>query len=978
MVMMRMNLNTEQKQAITHVKGPLLIIAGAGTGKTTVITERIKRLISQGVSPSSILALTFTEKAAREMQERIDVALPLGVTDIWVTTFHAFCDRILRNEGIHIGISPSYKLFTQADSVLFFKNSLFSYPMNYFRPLGNPNKFIQSLLTHFSRLKDEDIDSKRYKNWVSKLQNKNKHEKEELSQWIELSTLYELYETQKRKENIMEFSDLVSETLHLFRKRPHVLKRYQQQFNHILVDEFQDTNVAQYRLLSLLVGSKNISSITVVGDDSQSIYKFRGAAVSNILSFIKDYPKAKRIVLTKNYRSTQEILDSAYRLIRHNDPDTLEVQLKISKNLKAIRRQGFEPELLLNNHVSEESEAVVNKITELHAEGYNWKDFALLTRANSHLEPIIRILKRKGIPYQFSGPALLFSQKEVRNLISYLRLLKDLTDSVSMYRVLTNQIFSIHPRDILMILSFSKKYSLSLFEACEIVVGSISTDSSKTYYLPFITKDTKDKITVLITMIYRHIALLDKDTAGQILFYFLEDTGLLKKMASAETETEDRFVKNITELFNQLKSFENEQDNASVSAFITWIDLAIEVGESPLISSEDKTEDDAVHLMTVHASKGLEFPVVFLINTVMGRFPTYERKEQLPIPEDFIQEILPIGDYHLEEERRLFYVGVTRARNRLFISASKYYGEGKRSRKLSVFTEELFGKTEKELSRINKNILDSEAQLSLLDYFSVKNTDEEEIVRMKKRMVNYLSYSQLDTFLLCPLKHKYQYELRLPTAPSPALSFGKTIHEVLRSLYQLKIQKETVNRKTTNQLLDIYWESAGYQSKKHEALAKKGAKDMLAQFYNNEYKRNTSETKATEQRFSFNLTPDCKMLGVFDRIDEKGDKLEIIDYKTGKMPSEKSLEKSLQMTVYALGATEKGIYNRRPEDILLTFYYLKEGKKYTSKRTAEMLKKAKQTLVMYKQDMETSKQEPTPGKHCDFCEFKNICPAWEE
>src|SRR3989344_6332732 len=286
----QIKLNPEQTKAVEYAKGPLLIIAGAGTGKTTVVTERIKYLISQKLAkPEQILALTFTEKAAQQMEKRVDIALPYGTFGLWISTFHSFCDRILRNEALNIGLLPNFKLMTEAESYLLLKKNFWRFKLNYFRPNGNPYKFIEGLIQHFSRLKDEDISNESYLTFV-KTQNSNvktqksekvEEEKEEIQKYLELAEAYKVYEELKIKEGVMDFSDLISNTLKLFRSRNSVLIKYQEQFKYILVDEFQDTNYAQYQLVKLLAPPDAQINLAVVGDDSQSIYKFRGAAISN-------------------------------------------------------------------------------------------------------------------------------------------------------------------------------------------------------------------------------------------------------------------------------------------------------------------------------------------------------------------------------------------------------------------------------------------------------------------------------------------------------------------------------------------------------------------------------------------------------------------------------------------------------------------------------------------------------------------------
>ena len=354
-------LNKQQLEAIEHGEGPLLIIAGAGTGKTTVVTERVKWLIGQSrVKPAEILALTFTEKAAREMEERIDVALPYGYTQMWVLTFHSFCDRVLRDDGLHVGWDTDFTLLGEADAIALFRKHIFKFDLDYFRPLGNPNKFIEGILQHFSRLADEDVVPGEYLKWAQKFSG----DKLEKQKWQELARVYQQWSELKIKEGVLEFGDLITYTLQLFRQRPNVLAKYQQQFKYILVDEFQDTNYAQNQLVILLAQSRK--NLTVVADDDQAIYRWRGAAVSNVIQFRKIYPRAKLVTLVQNYRSTQEILNRAYDLIQHNNPDRLEVKEKIDKKLVAVRHIKGEPVQFLHaDRVENEADAIVRQILDL-------------------------------------------------------------------------------------------------------------------------------------------------------------------------------------------------------------------------------------------------------------------------------------------------------------------------------------------------------------------------------------------------------------------------------------------------------------------------------------------------------------------------------------------------------------------------------------------------------------------------------------
>ncbi len=498
-------LNKQQLEAVRHKKGPLLIIAGAGTGKTTVVTERIKFLIEKDLAkPSEILALTFTEKASREMEERVDIAMPYGYTQMWISTFHSFCDRILRDEALQIGLNPKYKLLTSAESIQLVRDNLFKFKLKYFRPLGNPTKFVSGILQHFSRLQDENISPLEYLRWANTQRTtrdkKTDEQKLELDKWLELANAYVAYDKLKTKEGLMDFGDLIAKTVLLFKKRSNVLKQYQKKFKYILVDEFQDTNIAQNELVKLLAGKDK--NITVVADDDQSIYKWRGAAISNVVQFRKNFPKTKIVTLTKNYRSAQEILDKAYDLIQHNNPNRLEVVENIDKKLKAeSQKQNAEIKFIHSDRVENEADEVAKEIAQLTADRttsdggrvkqsetsdssdvdrYEFRDIAILVRANNHAEPFIRAFQRHGIPHQCLGPGKLFKQAEIVDLISYLKVLFDFDDSVAFLNVLSIEHFDISAKDLVKIGGYARRYNSSLFEACEKIDEiSVSDDTKK-------------------------------------------------------------------------------------------------------------------------------------------------------------------------------------------------------------------------------------------------------------------------------------------------------------------------------------------------------------------------------------------------------------------------------------------------------------------------------------------------------------------
>lgn len=979
-------MNPSQKQAVEYNNGPLLVVAGAGTGKTTTLVEKIKHLINEKLAkPEEILCLTFTEKAAYEMEERVDRAMPYGYFQMWISTFHKFADEILRDDIYHLGLNPAYDLMTGPQSILFLKKNLFKLDLKYFRPVSNPTKFVEGLLQHFSRLHDEDISPEEYERWVTQISNAHPPDggpianEEELEQFQELSRAYTAYQQLKIDHDVMDFDDLIYYLIKLLRERPNVLKQYQKKFRYVLVDEFQDTNIAQYELIKLLCPPETKPNLTVVGDDSQAIYKFRGASVSNILDFMEDYPTATQVSLLDNYRSNQTILDHAYRLIQNNNPDTLESKLGISKELVGHAKDTKDAvQFELFSHGEQEASWIAETIVQLKAsDEYEFKDFAILVRANNHSDPIINALKTEGIPFQFLGPGTLFKQPEVKDLIAYLTLLSDLDDTVSLYRVLSMEHFSLDGEDLIHLLSFAKKISQPLFQATEIAVSFFYEEWWEEEYevyrehLPLIHEQTREKLIVILSMIKRHIERMKKDTAGEIVYQFLDESKYLTKLGNPENEYEQRKTLNVTKFFQKVKSMENEIEDSSVFAAVEYLAMSLEMGESPLASDSDATPTNAVNILTVHGSKGLEFPVVFMTNLINGRFPTRRRREQIPIPESLIKETMPSGDFHILEERRLFYVGLTRAKERLYLTASEMYGEGVRKQRVSPFVGETVG--EENVAGKTAKKSEEKEQLSIFDF---KKKEEDPPIPIPTE-VKSLSYSQLNTYEFCPLKYKYQYVLKIPTTPHGSASFGSSVHNTLQKFYKLYAEDQEIGLPHLMNLLEASWIPIGYRSREEQKRQKEEARQMLENYFHSFHSQEIA-VMDLEKMFKIKVGSDIFLTGKIDRVDEKGDgAIEIIDYKTGRMPDDKKLKKDMQLAIYAMAASDYGLYQKPIEKINLSFYYLAHREKITLQRTEEDIHDVKMKVRDIAEKIRDGHFPPNTGKWCDSCDFRMICEAWE-
>ncbi|QQS39019.1 UvrD-helicase domain-containing protein [Candidatus Woesebacteria bacterium] len=957
-------LNNEQLKCVKHNKGPLMVVAGAGTGKTTVIVERIKYLImNRGINPSDILALTFTEKAASEMEERIDVALSLGYSQMWISTFHSFCDRILRQEALAIGLTTSYDLMTTSETMRFITKHLYDFDFKYYRPLGNPNKFIKGLCQHFSRLQDEDVTADQYCDWVKSNDNKKHTEDEqiEVKKWNELSNAYKKYCDLKIHEGKMDFGDLITNTLKLFRVRPNILMNYQKKFSYILVDEYQDTNIAQNELVKMLANDDE--NITVVLDDDQSIYRFRGAAVSNAIQFRNSFPKVKTITLINNYRSRQEILDNAYNLIQFNNPDRLEVVEKINKKLISKIAGKGEVKFIHEANAENEARVVADEIFRMTRDDYQYNDVAILVRANDHASSFINALARKNIPYQFLGPGKLFLQKEIQEIIAYLKVVNDPDDSLSLFRLIASDYFAINVRDLKKITSYARKKNKSLFEVLEDDLRDIS-----------ITKG-KSGITKIYKLLQRHIELSEKSTAGSLVYTLLDETGMLKRLLDPDTPDVEKITKNISKFFDKLKNFETKTENANVQSVVEWIDLMIEEGESPAAAEIDWINNNAVNILTIHSSKGLEFPCVFLVNLVSQRFPTSDRKDQIPIPDGLIKEVVSSGDHHLQEERRLCYVGVTRAQEKLYLTAADYYGEGKRTKRLSPFIFETLG------DEAIRSEVENSVQLSFADY---KKTDDRKVEQVNEKLhIDYLSYSQIQTFEICPLHYKLKYLLNVPTPKTAPISFGVAIHQTLNDIYKHAVNGVNVTDKLAQEFLEKNWVSEGFTHKIHEDLYRKKGRAYIQDYVLKSF-RKQSLPIAVEHSFLVNLTDpkhkgrSLKIGGKIDRIDRLPQGvLRIVDYKTSEdVPSQREVDKNDQLTFYALAASKikEPPFNVTAEKIILCLYYFENQSMITSVRGADQLSDFENKIFRIREDIENSDFSCSHSYICQKdCEFSNFC-----
>ena len=1343
------NLNKEQKEAVLSGEGPLLIVAGAGTGKTTVITERIIFLIERGLAkPEEILAVTFTEKAAAEMEDRVDRLLPFGYHELWISTFHAFCEKVLRDNGLDIGLPGNFKLVDQTAAWLLVRQNLDKFSLDYYRPLGNPMKFIHALLSHFSRCKDQMIYPEDYLKYADELKSNltDLPEGAEVERIKEVASAYHTYQKVLLDNNLLDFGDLINYCLQLFQKRPAILAKYRDRFKYILVDEFQDTNWAQYELIKTLAAPRN--NLAVCADDDQclpgnafvavrdgekeiraikkgdevltavgkghigiakinkifkqkkkaniltvktrsgfqiqvtdnhkmfcfvpqvhknhqycyvylmhrqglgwrmgttndliirtklersvdkilaikafktevearyyetlwslkygvptscfqareniviqgdlllklyqdlavennvrrmakdlnidldshhfcleavtrgskirikinlricqrsyrskehvkrkkelllnplikhcltvetsdsstiskmtkaglhlrkakkgmalriehqdlqelgriaqhlqkltggiietkfnlalknplagdknrwrsfpallipaknlvlghylpvktgreiiydeiisiserervetvydleidrthnffangvvvhnSIYKWRGASVSNITQFKQDFPSAREVFLVKNYRSSQNILDLAYNFIQANNPNRLEFISGINKKLKAQNEGEGVVEHLHFKNLGQEAAGVAQKIAEILRQDKEatFNDFVILVRANDTANPFARALERAGLPYQFLASQGLYFKPIILDMIAYLKLLDNYHESSAVFRVLSWPVWDIAPEELMQLTHFSHQKTQSLFETISgfaLVKG--------------ISPKTANSLNKFLAQVRKHTEMAREKNVTEIFLAFLEDSGYLKHITKQETLQQDQSkledLEFLTQFYKKLKEFEQANPDGSLKNFMNQFNLELESDEQGKLAFDPDQGPDLVRLMTIHSAKGLEFKYVFAVSMVDRRFPSTERKDPIEISEALVKEKLPEGDVHLQEERRLCYVAMTRAKKGIFFTSADDYG-GARKKKISQFLAEM-GFTPAPIT--GKAVADLEPPKKIVKKPSLK------II-----LPEHFSFTQLAAFDTCPYQYKLAHILKVPVRGRPSFSFGKSIHNTLHEFLtrveesKAKTQENLFGASPTAsspvapavseaELLKIYdeqWLDEWFDSKKQKQdyyqEGKRILKDFYQQFLKGRPKIFQYQGKpALEVEFKLKLG-DYTIKGKIDRIDEVEGGVRLMDYKTGASEGKEKISKSdkTQLLLYQIAAEESLGLN----PVELCYYYLDGGGLVSFLGSEKEKDDLKTKIIADIEEIKHSDFAPNPGWHCQFCDFRSIC-----
>ena len=648
-------LNDKQYEAVINTEGPCLVIAGAGSGKTKVLTHKVAYLIEEkNVKPWEILAITFTNKAANEMKERVAKLVGDQAKDLWMGTFHSICVRILRKQIDRLGFDTSFIIFDTSDQKTLVKKIIKE------KNLDDKLYSDKSVLYEISNAKNEMLDPDKY---TAKVRGDFRKEK--------IAEIYEIYQKRLKENNAIDFDDIINFTIKILLDNPDLLDYYSGKFKYVLVDEYQDTNKAQFTLVSLL--ASKYGNITVVGDNDQGIYSFRGADITNILNFEKDFPGTRIIKLEQNYRCTQNILNAANEVIKNNET-------KYEKKLWTKNEEGNLPKVYRADTAYDEANYIVRQINTLKMEEYyKYSDFAVLYRMSTQSRVIEDALMREDIPYKIVGGLRFHERKEIKDIIAYLRLIQNFSDNLSLTRIINEPKRGVGRTSLDNIENLAVSNETSMYEIIK---------NADKYGLSRVFSNTRDFINTIEELHQKIESLKVSDLIKEVI----NKTGYLKNLELENTVEAETRIQNIDEFITEAVEFENEAAEPTLREFLEGITLSADI---------DNVEDseESVTLMTLHSAKGLEFPVVFLVGMEEGVFPGYKS----------------IGEpKELEEERRLCYVGITRAKENLFLTCSK---------QRTIFNSTSYNAVSRFLKEIPASMLDGYEQIEDRSYGNYDDTD---------------------------------------------------------------------------------------------------------------------------------------------------------------------------------------------------------------------------------------------------------------
>ncbi|HUP83316.1 MAG TPA: ATP-dependent DNA helicase [Candidatus Limnocylindria bacterium] len=944
-------LNREQRRAVTHRDGPQLVVAGPGTGKTEVITRRIAWLVAtRRARPSEILALTFTDAAADEMQARVDLLVPYGHAGAAIHTFHALGDRLVREHAFELGLPGDARLINRAEAVVLLRDNLFALGLERYRPLGDPTRFLGALVDLFGRAKEEGVDPRHLADYAARVAERatDPATQDAAGALVEQAAAYAAYQDLLGRHGLIDHGDQLSLAARLLGERPAVRDDVVKRHRYLLVDEFQDMNHAQLELLLAL--TPNGRNVTVVGDLDQAIYAFRGAASDNVRRLSDAHPDVTRIVLRRNYRSRQPIIDAATRLIDHgprphiNGADVRQVAARRARNPRPVRLATYATP-------AEEADGVATAVAAQIASGVAPRDIAVLARSNAEIEPLVRSLNMLGLPVRTRTPADFFAQPEVRPLVAFLRCVADPTVSIELYVLATAWPYNLGGERLTALLADARRAHVPLWDS----IVRLAHDATPKGSDVFVAAARR-----LVTHLRAAIESSHQRSAGEVLYEQLRRTTALARLAASENAAAARSV---ARFFDLVRSRSMLLADARVAALVPHLNELIDVADP--VGDDGPLDLNAVSVLTIHRAKGLQFRVVHLTGLVDGRFPVHSRPPVLSVPWPELHGIPAVsGEDRLSEERRLCYVAMTRAMDDLTLSSHRA-GPGSRGRRRpSPFIAEALDLP------VEKSVepLDPARQLVAPPSMTPPTPTIAEMP------ASSFSFSMLEEYLDCPERYRLRHVVGLPTPPHHALTYGRALHATV-AWFHLRVA--ATGTPTDAELAEEFrrnWLSEGFLSREHEEARFGAGLRALATFRARSLAQ-PANVVAIERPFEFSLDG-MRIRGRFDRLDEDGAGTVIVDYKSSDVRDQrKANEKarnSLQLQTYALA------HQQRTSDLpsAVQLHFLESGLVGEAAPEPARLEKAREKLRGAMAGIAVKDFDPRPNPvMCGFCPFRQICPS---
>ncbi len=1018
-----MELNTSQQLAVKHSDSPLLIVAGPGSGKTRVIIERILHLVNSGIKPSEILCLTFTKKATEEMAQRLESQ---DITDVETSTFHSFAKSVLEDNVLESGINISSGVIKRSAQLAWGLKNIDSFNFQHVTIGNNAEDLIRAIIDGIRTFKDELISPESLNKYLDSKNSQELDDEEQdlINRLSDLCSVYVKYQEFWGAKSVIDFNDIIVETVNLVKSKPLVQQKLQKKYKHILVDEFQDNNFAQLKLVKLISDNGNV---TAVGDDDQSIFRFQGAYMKNFDDFEEYFKNTKIINLDQNYRSTQNIVNLASTLVSN-------IEERQTKKLFSKNIEGEKIKVCACSDENAEVEYVVKNIKKLLGkpivredgiEGtISYGDIAILARSRKSGVKFVKSLKAHGLPADFVGSDNLFATPIVKDVMAYLAVVNCPANAGrEITRLLKNH--GITEYNIAKINHYGEKISDDDNPGVDYVLKSLQEIASQ---------DTTQKKEILeFVDILSSLSKLSRDRPSDIIYKILMSiSGLYKK------SIQDDSIKNrvnrilLKEIYNYALEYETLYPDESLTDFISYLNYLFRFD---LELPEKLEEEDSILVTTIHQSKGKEFQIVFVVDAAKDKLPLRVRTKKFYVPKDLAEGLVRTTDektLHLLDEKRLLYVAMTRAKSHLYITYAQNYENRKTEAKPSSFLEELKFK-ENELIEFEEFTSTTDVQLAQGDHLEQLKQEHQEIAVNSINQMNLktaiqkiidlakikhfeefkslddfdpakileitpenshidselyqksiplikkenfrLSPSKIQTYEECPLQFKFQHVLRVPTPSKPYFGVGTAIHIVAENMTKMQKEGKVPTEKIALEILDKQWDTSSYRNQRTKETQDKDKSKEMVKTYLEWAEKNPNTPVDVESKFKIKLN-NVTISGKIDRVDMTPDgEYEVIDFKTGyAYKTKNTIKEDVQMNIYALG-TEK-LYGKLPKKTSL--FYIKDNKLVPHFIEEEKLNEFKKSLSGKIESIFNEEFDAKPEfRKCGRCDYASICDAKE-